>query len=112
MINLPDLTTNLDSMARRTFIRDSAMGLGSIALASILQSEGYAGDDALKGGEGVLKELHVAPRAKRVIFLFMAGGPSHVDLFDPKPLLQKNDGKQPSFPRTRVTFAKRGNLLA
>lgn len=45
------------------------------------------------GHGGVLGRPHDAPRAKRVIFLFMAGGPSHVDLFDPKPLLNQMDGK-------------------
>ena len=84
-------TTRLKSIARRTFLRDSAMGLGSIALASMMQSESRA---STEGTGGVIRKLHVPPRAKRVIFLFMAGGPSHVDLFDPKPLLNKMDGKK------------------
>ena len=56
-------------------------------------------------------EGHFKARAKRIIFLFMHGGPSHVDLFDPKPALAKYDGKEPPFQRTRVKFGKRGNLL-
>ena len=59
-----------------------------------------------------MKKPHFKPRAKRIIILFMHGGPSHIDLFDPKPALQKNDGKPPPFERTRVKFAARGNLLA
>ena len=57
------------------------------------------------------KKTHFAPRAKRVIFLFMKGGPSHVDTFDPKPLLQRDDGKPYPFQTTRVTFAATGKLL-
>lgn len=56
--------------------------------------------------------MHHRPRAKRVIFLFMKGGPSHVDTFDPKPLLDRDHGKPPPFELPRVTFAaKSGNLL-
>ena len=92
----------LKAAARRSFLTESAMGLGSIALASMLQSECKADDSTndapatvkVKETHGALKKLHIKPRAKRVIFLFMAGGPSHVDLFDPKPLLNKMDGEQ------------------
>jgi hypothetical protein len=69
------------------------MGFGSMALASLLQSDGYADDKVSQAGRGALTHLHFAPRAKRVIFLFMAGGPSHVDLFDPKPKLNEIDGQ-------------------
>ena len=70
-----------DSLAqsRRTFLQRSAAGLGSIALGSLLQARGA--------------QTHFSARARRVIFLFMAGGPSHVDLFDPKPVLNQHDGK-------------------
>ena len=78
--------------ARRPFLQQSAMGFGSMALASLLQSDGHAGAAGLQQNGVALDELHVAPRAKRVIFLFMAGGPSHVDLFDPKPKLNELDG--------------------
>ncbi|MFN7731294.1 MAG: DUF1501 domain-containing protein [Pirellula sp.] len=54
---------------------------------------------------------HFAARAKRIVFLFMKGGPSHVDTFDPKPLLTRDDGKPPPFELPRVVFAKQGNLL-
>ena len=95
----------LQTVARRTFLKDSAMGLGSIALASLLQSEGYA--DGLEGDGGVLRRLHYPARAKRVIYLFMAGGPSHVDLFDPKPLLNEMDGKKipPHLLKDHQSFA-------
>ncbi|MEO1994571.1 MAG: DUF1501 domain-containing protein, partial [Planctomycetaceae bacterium] len=54
---------------------------------------------------------HFTPRAKRVIFLFMKGGPSHLDTFDYKPLLQRDAGKELPFDKPRVQFAKTGKLL-
>jgi len=74
-------------MTRRTFLGRSAAGIGSIALGSLLQN------DLVAGSAGVLSSLHHPAKAKRVIFLFMAGGPSHIDLFDPKPKLNELDGK-------------------
>ena len=74
---------------RREFLASSASGLGGVALASMLAQDTCAqpsGDgDALS---------HFAPTAKRCIFFFMAGGPSHVDLFDPKPILNNRDGQK------------------
>ena len=69
-------------LQRRAFLRAGAVGLGSIALRSLL-----AADD----GEAVAP--HFAPRAKHIIFLHMLGGPSQVDLLDPKPALAKFEGK-------------------
>jgi len=74
-------------LTRRAFLGRSAGGIGSVALASLL-------NDQLRAGQGSLSNLHHAPKAKRVIFLFMAGGPSHIDLFDPKPKLNELDGKK------------------
>ncbi|MEE2643114.1 MAG: DUF1501 domain-containing protein [Planctomycetota bacterium] len=54
---------------------------------------------------------HFRPAAKRIIFLFMKGGPSHLDTFDFKPQLQKDDGKELPFAKPRVQFAKTGKLL-
>jgi uncharacterized protein (DUF1501 family) len=73
-------------------LRNSACGIGQLALASMLAGAGssaaHASDNALSP-----KAPHFPARAKRIIFLFMWGGPSHVDTFDPKPLLQKLDGE-------------------
>ena len=60
----------------------------------------------------VLASPHFVPRAKRVIFLFMHGGPSQVDTFDYKPLLQRDHGKPLPFAKPRVQFAQTENLLA
>src|SRR5205085_981965 len=54
---------------------------------------------------------HFSPRAKRVIFLYMPGGPSHVDLFDPKPILTRDHGKPLPFPKPKLERTKTGNLM-
>lgn len=76
----------LKSHTRRHFFRQAGFGIGSMALASML-------DEKVPGvpfGPGI---PHFRPRAKRVIFLFMAGAPSQLDLFDNKPALRKYDGE-------------------
>src|SRR6202030_2967085 len=83
---------------RRSFLRQTAAGLGTIALASLLNSIGAlaAGRSTKSAGEhwrGVVNPLHFAPKAKRVIFLTMAGGPSHLETFDNKPKLAELNGK-------------------
>lgn len=80
-------------LARRWFMRDCGVGLGSMALASLL-----GGDNAL--GAAAPNPLapripHFAPKAKRVVYLFMAGAPSHLDLLDHKPELAKRNGQLP-----------------
>src|SRR5271165_7045196 len=55
---------------------------------------------------------HHTPRARRVIFLYMPGGPSHVDLFDPKPRLIRDNGKPLPFEKPKLERTKTGNLLA
>ena len=78
---------------RRYFFRDCQFGIARLALASLLGiNTPRATEAALERSSG-LPSLHFAPRAKRVIFLFMAGGPSQLDLFDDKPSLHKYDGK-------------------
>ncbi len=75
-----------NELTRRHFLSHCGLGLGSMALGSLLGPRVLA-----EGGTGLLP--HHAPRAKNVIFLFMAGGPSQLDLFEPKPALQKLDGQ-------------------
>jgi hypothetical protein len=83
---------------RRQFLGRGAMGVGSIALASQLARDGFAatGEDSVaNGGKSGLPGLpHFAPKAKRVIYLLQNGAPSHVDLFDHKPTLEKLHGTQ------------------
>src|SRR5258708_5736250 len=89
-MNFPDL---LRIEGRRAFLRDCAGGIGTIALSHLLAAEGRTTEtDAAKDPLAV-KPPHFPAKAKNVIFLFMAGAPSQLDLFDPKPGLQKWHGK-------------------
>src|ERR671925_190049 len=76
---------------RRHFLRSAGCGFGSIALAAMLAEEGklFAETDPLAP-----KKPHHDAKAKRVIFLFMSGGPSHMDTFDPKPGLTRLHGQK------------------
>ncbi|HEX9001603.1 MAG TPA: DUF1501 domain-containing protein [Blastocatellia bacterium] len=78
-------------LTRRHFFSRFGMGIGTAALASLLAQDGFAlGDDAMTG----LTDLpHFAPKAKRIIYLFQAGGPSQLDLFDHKPKLANLRGE-------------------
>jgi len=76
--------------ARRTFLQNSALGLGGVALSTLLNSESVADERAM-----ALRDPHFEPRAKNVIFLFMAGGPSQLELFTPKPVLNQYHGQTP-----------------
>lgn len=74
---------------RRQFLTNSGMGLGVSALANVLAGQSFAAPAGIRSGEGAAAGPHFPPKAKRVIFLFMAGAPSQVDLFDYKPELKK-----------------------
>src|ERR1051325_7993320 len=81
-------------IARRWFFRQCGVGLGSIALASMLDPRKALGTAAPKPANPLAPKLpHFKPKAKRVIYLFMGGAPSQLDLFDHKPALAKFDGK-------------------
>jgi hypothetical protein len=93
-----------ERLTRRSLLKNTAMGFGAIALADILSRDSRTEEPALL-------QTHFAPRAKRVIFLFMHGGPSAIDTFDYKPLLERDDGKPLPFEKPRIQFAQTGNLL-
>ena len=88
------------AVSRREWLGSFGMGLGGIALAEMLGREAAAESSAtgmaLPPGStgGVLDAFHVAPKGKRVIYLFQSGGPSQIDLFDHKPLLVEKSGEQ------------------
>mgnify|MGYP003344517268 FL=1 len=96
------MLSQLLSLNRRTFLSTSGMGLGSIALADLLSREARGADPKLPQvtdtaatiDSGIPGLTHFAPRAKRVIYLFMSGGPSQLDLYDYKPLLKQRHGEQ------------------
>ena len=81
--------------ARRHFFQQCRVGLGAMALGSLLADDGAAAESAAAAGNDPLapRPPHFTPRAKNVIFLFMAGGPSQLELFTPKPKLQELGGK-------------------
>ena len=91
---------------RRQALSQLCIGFGGLALSSMLHAP-----PALANRDGIKVAAQIPPRAKRIIFLFMHGGPSHIDLFDPKPQLDRDDGKKLPFDGSRVTFADRGNLM-
>ncbi len=80
------------AMNRRDFFGRFAMGMGGMALAGLLNRDARAAQ-ALNPFKGILDQPHFAPKAKRIIYLFMSGGPSQHDLFDYKPLLNKLNGQ-------------------
>src|SRR5881397_4112314 len=95
---------------RREFVRDALCGFGSLAFASILHQ--------LQARAGAINPLNARPshqpaKAKAVIFLFMAGGPSHLETFDPKPLLNQLDGqpRPKEFGEAKYQFVKTGAKL-
>lgn len=88
-------------LSRRHLLRTCSAGFGSVALAGLMQSEGQAS----------VRNHHPA-KAKHVIFLYMSGGVSHVDSFDPKPALKKLHGKPMPVTVERTQFNNNGNVMA
>src|SRR5947208_276434 len=81
-------------VTRRWFFRQCGVGLGSIALGSMLGAEKVFGASSPKLANPLTPRApHFKPKAKRVIYLFMAGAPSQLDLFDHKPALKKFNGQ-------------------
>ena len=124
--NLPE--EQLLRLTRRHFFRECRIGLGAMALGTLLSEDGLLGDDALRhdAGRGLtgtgladtgplaVRPPHFKPKVKSVIFLFMAGGPSQLELFDYKPKLQDLDGKviPPSYVENkRFAFLKKDAKL-
>jgi Protein of unknown function (DUF1501) len=103
---------NNRAFTRRQALGQLGGGFGLTAFASLLQDSLKAADAVKQpGAGGVLKELHHPAKAKRVIFLFMNGGVSHVDTFDHKPMLDKYNGQPMPGPAV-LTQRKTGNLMA
>jgi len=90
-------------MTRRQMLGTFANGFGMLGLSSLMAQE--------DSNPLALKQPHYAPKAKRVIFLFMSGGPSHVDTFDPKPRLAADNGKPLPFEQPKLVRTRTGNLL-
>jgi len=103
-----DLGTGASS--RRELLRRAGAGFGALALTGLLGQEAWA-QKAQSANPLAVRQPHFTPRAKRVIFLFMHGGPSQVDTFDYKPRLQADSGKPLPFAKPRVVSSQTGNLL-
>ncbi len=105
-------------LSRRDALRAAACGFGHVALLGLLGHESHAAvassGGAVSGAADPLapQQPHFAARAKRVVFLFMHGGVSHVDTFDPKPKLAAMNGQPLPIPKPKFEFAPTGNLLA
>ena len=90
---------HLRTLTRRHFFQQAGFGLGSLALASVWNDRLFAAPRGPATAQEAAAQIaarlgtHFAPKAKRVIFLFMAGAPSQLDLFEDKPVLRKHDGQ-------------------
>jgi len=80
---------------RRWFLEQCGVGLGAVALGHLLSQEAESASGKSNKNPLAAKQPHFKPKAKNVIFLFMGGGPSHLELFDRKPELEKFDGQLP-----------------
>jgi hypothetical protein len=89
------------TLSRRTLLRRTATGFGLVGLAATLDAAGLL--NVAGAATEPAARAHFPARAKRVIFLFMNGGPSHVDTFDPKPALKEKAGQKPEAKRERST---------
>jgi hypothetical protein len=101
--------------SRREWLARSGAGFGLLALADLLATAwpGRAAEEPDRAAQPyAVRPPHHPARAKRVIFLYMPGGPSQVDLFDPKPRLLQDNGKPLPFEKPKLERTKTGNLLA
>lgn len=96
-------------LSRRALLGRSALGFGSLGLYAVLRDADLLG--ATPAEPLASKQPHFAPRAKRVIFLFMHGGVSHLDTFDPKPRLDRDHGKPLPIKRSLTFNAKQAGGL-
>ena len=98
------------TLSRRDWLQQSACGFGNLALLSLLADDARAG--ATPSNPLSPQQPHQLARAKRIAFLFMHGGVSHVDSFDNKPKLTEHSGRPLPFAKPKFEFAPTGNLLA
>jgi hypothetical protein len=94
-------------MSRRAMLRETACGFGFLGLAGMLAENRLAGAPTVSADPLSPRPPHITPRAKRVILLFMHGGPSSIDTFDPKPYLDKHHGAPLPIKRP-LAFAQEG----
>ena len=103
------------NLSRREFLARAGNGFGLVALADLLADKASRGDVAdpdRAANPYAVRAPHHPPTAKRCIFLYMPGGPSHIDLFDPKPKVAAMNGQPLPFEKPKLERVKTGNLLA
>src|SRR5260370_21728528 len=103
----------LPALNRRQTLKSFANGFGMLGLAGLLHAQPRATPASI---DAAVNPLAVRPpmyaaKARRIIFLFMSGGPSHVDTFDPKPRLAQDNGKPLPFEQPKLARTRTGNLL-
>ncbi len=103
----------MNDVLRRTFLRGGVSGLGALALNRLMNPALMAAVTQHPGAAGVVNPLHHAAKAKRVIFLYQAGGPSHLETFDSKPKLAQMHGKPmpESFTKGQQIAQLQGKVL-
>jgi len=99
---LPNSQPSPFDLSRRQLLGSLGAGFGTLALADLLHAD--------ESPQAAGSTLHHAPKAKHVIFLFMSGGPSHIDLFDPKPSLKQHAGQRPAAADLRTERVTKGLL--
>ena len=118
MLNAKTTSHDFLLASRRDWLATISRGLTGIAMTDLLigLDRGRAGaadalQDETPSTSGFLSQTHFPARAKRIVFLFMHGGPSHVDTFDYKPELLRLHGQPLPIDKPRIQFAQTGNLL-
>ena len=116
-MNAPEmLNLGLPQPSRRELLRRAGTGFGLLGLAGLLAEESAAGAPPAREDRGAdplaARAPHHAPRARRCIVLYMPGGPSQIDTFDPKPRVARDNGQPLPFEKPKLMRLKTGNLLA
>lgn len=91
------MQVDANRLTRRYFFERSSLSLSAAAMAGILSAEGASAADvdlANDGKGGIMRQFHHVPKAKRIVYLFMSGGPSQIDLYDYKPRLNSDNGTE------------------
>jgi hypothetical protein len=96
---------------RRSFLRQAGCGFGAVALAALWAQREVSGAEAASSDPLAPKQPHFKPKARNVIFLYMDGGPSQIDTFDPKPRLNQDHGQPFAARREPTQFNQDGNTL-
>ncbi len=107
----PNQGSQFQPFSRRQMLSRCANGFGAAALTALMVDKSYAGTVASGTGPFAPRQPHFEPKARNVIFLYMDGGPSQVDTFDPKPRLQAESGQPFKMKMEPTQFNNNGNTL-